>query len=197
MNFFLKIFKLLPPELAHSISLNCLNILYKLKILRLFFSKKDHDEKVTFLGMKFNNRLGTAAGLDKNGDYIDSLGALGFGFLEVGTVTPLPQSGNIKPRIFRNYDENSIVNRLGFNNKGVDYLVNNLKKRKYKGILGINIGANKNSNGADRINDYIVCLQKVSQFADYVTINISSPNTPNLRDLHNSCLLYTSPSPRD
>jgi dihydroorotate dehydrogenase len=177
---------LLPPELAHSISLNCLNILYKLKILRLFFSKKDHDEKVTFLGMKFNNRLGTAAGLDKNGDYIDSLGALGFGFLEVGTVTPLPQSGNTKPRIFRNYDENSIVNRLGFNNKGVDYLVNNLKKRKYKGILGINIGANKNSNGADRINDYIVCLQKVSQYADYVTINISSPNTPNLRDLHNS-----------
>ena len=186
MNFFLKIFKLLPPELAHSISLNCLNILYKLKILRLFFSEKDHDEKVTFLGMKFNNRLGTAAGLDKNGDYIDSLGALGFGFLEVGTVTPLPQSGNTKPRIFRNYDENSIVNRLGFNNKGVDYLVNNLKKRKYKGILGINIGANKNSNGANRINDYIVCLQKVSQFADYVTINISSPNTPNLRDLHNS-----------
>ena len=186
MNFFLKIFKLLPPELAHSISLNCLNILYKLKILRLFFSEKDHDEKVTFLGMKFNNRLGTAAGLDKNGDYIDSLGALGFGFLEVGTVTPLPQSGNTKPRIFRNYDENSIVNRLGFNNKGVDYLVNNLKKRKYKGILGINIGANKNSNGADRINDYIVCLQKVSQYADYVTINISSPNTPNLRDLHNS-----------
>ena len=186
MNFFLKIFKLLPPELAHSISLNCLNILYKLKILRLFYSEKDHDEKVTFLGMKFNNRLGTAAGLDKNGDYIDSLGALGFGFLEVGTVTPLPQSGNIKPRIFRNYDENSIVNRLGFNNKGVDYLVNNLKKRKYKGILGINIGANKNSNGADRINDYIVCLQKVSQYADYVTINISSPNTPNLRDLHNS-----------
>ena len=186
MNFFLKIFKLLPPELAHSISLNCLNILYKLKILRLFFSEKDHDEKVTFLGMKFNNRLGTAAGLDKNGDYIDSLGALGFGFLEVGTVTPLAQSGNTKPRIFRNYDENSIVNRLGFNNKGVDYLVNNLKKRKYKGILGINIGANKNSNGANRINDYIVCLQKVSQYADYITINISSPNTPNLRDLHNS-----------
>ena len=186
MNFFLKIFKFLPPEFAHSISLNCLNILYKLKILRLFFSEKVHDKKFIFLGMEFNNRLGTGAGLDKNGDYIDSLGALGFGFLEVGTVTPLPQSGNTKPRIFRNYDENSIVNRLGFNNKGVDYLVNNLKKRKYKGILGINIGANKNSNGADRINDYIVCLQKVSQYADYITINISSPNTPNLRDLHNS-----------
>ena len=186
MNFFLKIFKLLPPELAHSFSLNSLNILYKLKVLGLLFNKIEHDEKVTFLGMEFNNRLGTAAGLDKNGDYIDSLGALGFGFLEVGTVTPLPQFGNTKPRIFRNYSENSIVNRLGFNNKGVDYLVSNLKKRKYKGILGINIGANKNSDGDERINDYIVCLQKVIQYADYITINISSPNTPNLRDLHNS-----------
>ena len=183
MNFFLKIFKLLPPELAHSFSLNSLKILYKFKILGLFFNKIEHHEKVTFLGMEFNNRLGTAAGLDKNGDYIDSLGALGFGFLEVGTVTPLPQPGNPKPRIFRNYSENSIVNRLGFNNKGVDYLVSNLKKRKYKGILGINIGANKNSDGDERINDYIVCLQKVIQYADYITINISSPNTPNLRDL--------------
>ena len=186
MNFFLKIFKLLPPELAHSFSLNSLNILYKLKVLGLLFNKIEHDEKVTFLGMEFNNRLGTAAGLDKNGDYIDSLGALGFGFLEVGTVTPLPQFGNTKPRIFRNYSENSIVNRLGFNNKGVDYLVSNLKKRKYKGILGINIGANKNSDGDERVNDYIVCLQKVIQYADYITINIPSPNTPNLRDLHNS-----------
>ena len=186
MNFFLKIFKLLPPELAHSFSLNSLKILYKFKILGLFFNKIEHHEKVTFLGMEFNNRLGTAAGLDKNGDYIDSLGALGFGFLEVGTVTPLPQPGNPKPRIFRNYSENSIVNRLGFNNKGVDYLVNNLKKRKYKGILGVNIGANKNSEGTERINDYIICLQKVSQYADYISINISSPNTPNLRDLHSS-----------
>ena len=135
--------------------------------------------------MIFKNQLGTAAGLDKNGDFIDALGELGFGFLEVGTTTPLPQDGNSKPRVFRNYNENSIINRLGFNNKGVDYLVNNLKKRKYKGIVGVNIGANKTSSGKQRIDDFLICLEKVHKFADYITINISSPNTPNLRELHN------------
>ena len=135
--------------------------------------------------MTFKNRLGTAAGLDKYGDYIDALGSLGFGFLEVGTVTPLPQDGNKKPRVFRNYKENSIINRLGFNNKGVDYLVSNLKKKSYKGIIGVNIGANKNSTGNDRINDYLICLDKINSYADYITVNISSPNTPNLRDFHN------------
>ena len=186
MNFFLKLFKLLPPEVAHSFSLNSLKFLHKLKILGLFFHKIDKDENILFLGMHFKNRLGTAAGLDKNGDYIDALGQLGFGFLEVGTVTPLPQPGNPKPRIFRNYKENSIINRLGFNNKGVDHLVNNLKNKKYKGVLGVNIGANKDSVGDKRINDYLVCLQKVNKYSDYITINISSPNTPNLRDLHNN-----------
>ena len=110
MNFFLKLFKLLPPELAHSFSLNSLKLLYKLKILRLFYRKTYKDENVSFLGMQLKNRLGTAAGLDKNGDYIDALGELGFGFLEVGTVTPLAQSGNRKPRVFRNHKENSIIN---------------------------------------------------------------------------------------
>ena len=186
MNFFLKLFKLLSPELAHSFSLNSLKLLHKLNILRLFFKKNYKDENVIFLGMHFKNRLGTAAGLDKNGDYIDALGDLGFGFLEVGTVTPLAQSGNPKPRVFRNYRENSIINRLGFNNKGVDYLVSNLKKKTYKGVLGVNIGANKDSIGNQRINDYLVCLEKVNKYADYITINISSPNTPNLRDLHDS-----------
>ena len=186
MNFFLKLFKLLSPELAHSFSLNSLKLLHNLNILRLFFHKNYKDENVIFLGMHFKNRLGTAAGLDKNGDYIDALGDLGFGFLEVGTVTPLAQSGNPKPRVFRNYRENSIINRLGFNNKGVDYLVSNLKKKTYKGVLGVNIGANKDSIGNQRINDYLVCLEKVNKYADYITINISSPNTPNLRDLHDS-----------
>ena len=186
MNFFLKLFKLLSPELAHSFSLNSLKLLHKLNILRLFFHKNYKDENVIFLGMHFKNRLGTAAGLDKNGDYIDALGDLGFGFLEVGTVTPLAQSGNPKPRVFRNYRENSIINRLGFNNKGVDHLVSNLKKKTYKGVLGVNIGANKDSIGNQRINDYLVCLEKVNKYADYITINISSPNTPNLRDLHDS-----------
>ncbi len=185
MNFFLKIFKLLPPEVAHSFSLTSLKILHNLKILHLFTTKINEKKDIHFAGMTFKNRLGTAAGLDKNGDYIDALGSLGFGFLEVGTVTPLPQDGNKKPRVFRNYKEDSIINRLGFNNKGVDYLVSNLKKKSYKGIIGVNIGANKNSTGNDRINDYLICLDKINSYADYITVNISSPNTPNLRDLHN------------
>ena len=134
--------------------------------------------------MVFKNKLGTAAGLDKNGDFIDALGALGFGFLEVGTVTPLPQYGNTKPRVFRNFKEDSIINRLGFNNKGVDYLVKKLRSKKFKGVVGVNIGANKSSKGNERINDYLICLEKVHAYADYITVNISSPNTPNLRDLH-------------
>jgi dihydroorotate dehydrogenase len=112
------------------------------------------------------------------------LGALGFGFIEVGTITPKPQPGNPKPRVFRFTDQEAIVNRLGFNNKGVDYLVKRLNRRKYNGVLGINIGANKDSIGQRRINDYIECFQKVSAYADYITLNISSPNTPGLRALH-------------
>ena len=184
MNFFLKIFKLLPPELAHTISLNSLNLLNKFNLLSLFTKQIPKNDDFNFLGMNFKNRLGTAAGLDKNGDFIDSLGELGFGFLEVGTVTPIAQKGNSKPRLFRAYQDKAIINRLGFNNKGVDYLVKNLKKRKYKGIVGVNIGANKSSKGSERINDYLICLEKVYKYADYITINISSPNTPNLRDFH-------------
>ena len=185
MSLFLKIFKLLPPELAHSFSLNSLNILYKFKILRLFFNIPLNNKSYIVAGLEFNNRLGTAAGLDKNGDYINSLGELGFGFLEVGTITPKPQLGNSKPRVFRNFKENAIINRLGFNNKGVDYLVKNLKKRSYKGILGVNIGANKDSKDNQRVKDYLICLEKVYKYCDYVTVNISSPNTLNLRDFHN------------
>ena len=184
MNFFLKIFRFLPPEFAHSISLNSLNFLYKLKLLGVLNKKVINQNEQNIFGMKFRNKLGTAAGLDKNGDYINALGALGFGFLEVGTVTPRPQYGNPKPRLFRNYSEISIINRLGFNNKGIDYLVNNLKKRKYEGVVGVNIGANKSSSGNQRIKDYLLCIDKIHMFADYITINISSPNTPDLRDLH-------------
>ena len=185
MNFFLKIFKLLPPEIAHSLSLNSLNILYKLNLLRLIAPNHKTTKEFFFQGMVFKNKLGTAAGLDKNGDFIDALGALGFGFLEVGTVTPIPQYGNTKPRVFRNFKEDSIINRLGFNNKGVDYLVKKLKSKKFDGVIGVNIGANKSSQGDQRINDYLICLQKVHAYADYITVNISSPNTPNLRELHN------------
>ena len=183
MKIFLSFFKLFPPELAHSFALNSLNLLHKTRLLNIFFPKIVN-KNYQFLGLRFNNKLGTAAGLDKNGDFIDCLGDLGFGFLEVGTVTPLPQPGNPKPRVFRLFKENAVINRLGFNNKGVDYLVKNLKHRKYKGIVGVNIGANKNSKGEQRIDDYITCFNKVAKYSDYITINISSPNTPGLRNLH-------------
>ena len=185
MKIFLSIFKLFPPELSHSIALNSLNILYKLKLLS-FFKPKIKNKNYELFGLNFKNKLGTAAGLDKNGDFIDCLGGLGFGFLEVGTVTPLPQTGNPKPRVFRLFKEQAVINRLGFNNKGVDHLVKNLKKRSFDGVVGVNIGANKDSKGQRRIDDYLECLRKVSNFSDYVTINISSPNTPGLRDLHNT-----------
>jgi dihydroorotate dehydrogenase len=130
--------------------------------------------------------LGTAAGLDKNGDYIDCLGALGFGFLEIGTVTPLPQNGNTKPRVFRVFEENAVINRLGFNNKGIEHLLKNLKNRSYDGIVGVNIGANKDSKENQRIEDYLICINKIHQYADYITVNISSPNTPGLRELQSA-----------
>jgi dihydroorotate dehydrogenase len=183
LNIFLSIFKLLPPEISHSIALNSLNFLYKLKLLPLFISNFEN-ESYEINGLVFKNKLGTAAGLDKNGDFIDCLGELGFGFLEVGTVTPIPQIGNPKPRVFRLFQEQAVINRLGFNNKGIDHLVKNLKKKKFDGIVGVNIGANKDSKDQKRINDYLECLRKVSALSDYVTVNISSPNTPGLRDLH-------------
>jgi len=156
LNFFLNIFKLLPPEVAHTLALKSLNILYRTSLLKLFY-KPVKTRDFNLLGLNFKNKLGVAAGLDKNGDYIDSLGSLGFGFLEVGTVTPLPQAGNSKPRMFRAFEDDAIINKLGFNNNGVDYLVNRLKKRNYKGIIGVNIGANKSSTGDKRIEDYLIC----------------------------------------
>ena len=181
MTFFLRF---LPPELAHVVALNSLNILHKVGLISLLFSIKPDTSHFTYKNLIFRNRLGIAAGLDKNGDYIDSLGSLGFGFIEVGTVTPLPQEGNSKPRVFRFSSQQAIVNRLGFNNKGVEYLVTKLKSRKFEGIVGVNIGSNKNSEGQKQIDDYIECFNKVAPYCDYITINISSPNTPNLRALH-------------
>lgn len=183
MNFILKILKIFSPEASHVIALFSLKIFYKFKVLNFFFSARN-ESNFEYLNLNFKNKLGTAAGLDKNGDYIDALGALGFGFLEVGTVTPLPQKGNPKPRVFRVFDEHAVINRLGFNNKGVDHLVKNLKKRQYNGVVGVNIGANKTSEGQQRIDDYLTCFSKVADCSDYITINISSPNTPGLRNLH-------------
>ena len=184
MRIFLSFLRILPPELAHSIALNSLQLLYRLKLIGIFFSYRFSDAPFTFKGLEFKNKLGIAAGLDKNGDFINSLGALGFGFIEVGTITPKPQPGNSKPRVFRFTNQEAIVNRLGFNNKGVDYLVERVKRRKYNGVLGINIGANKDSIGQKRIDDYIECFKKVAAYADYISVNISSPNTPGLRSLH-------------
>ncbi len=184
MRILLSLLRILPPELAHSIALNSIQILYKLKIINIFFPNRYADVPFTFKGLKFKNKLGIAAGLDKNGDFINSLGALGFGFIEVGTVTPKSQPGNPKPRIFRFKDQEAIVNSLGFNNRGVDYLLKRIKNRKYNGVLGINIGANKDSIGQRRIDDYVECFQKVAPYADYIAVNISSPNTPDLRSLH-------------
>ena len=184
MKILLFFLRMLPPELAHSIALHSLQLLYKLKLIKIFFPHRFPETSFTFKGLKFKNKLGVAAGLDKNGDFINSLGALGFGFIEVGTITPKPQLGNAKPRVFRFADQEAIVNRLGFNNKGVDYLVKRLERRKYNGVLGINIGANKDSAGAKRVDDYIECFQKVAAYADYISVNISSPNTPGLRSLH-------------
>lgn len=185
MKLALSLLKTLPAELAHSLALNGLKLLDKFGLLSLIVKEIKNNE-IELLGMKFKNNLGTAAGLDKNGDYINSLGKLGFGFLEVGTVTPLPQSGNEKPRLFRVFNENAIINRMGFNNKGVDYLVKNLKTRKYNGIVGVNIGANKSSEGQKRVDDYLECFKKVYEYADYIVVNISSPNTKNLRQLHSA-----------
>ena len=169
MRILLSFLRMLPPELAHSIALNSLQLLYQLKLISIFFPQRFSETSFTFKGLKFKNKLGIAAGLDKNGDFINSLGALGFGFIEVGTITPKPQPGNPKPRVFRFTDQEAIVNRLGFNNKGVDYLVKRIKGREYNGVLGINIGANKDSIGEKRVDDYIECFQKVSTYADYIT----------------------------
>ena len=184
MKFLVSLLRLLPPELAHLAALNSLNILYKVGLVSFLFPAEDDSPSFTYKNLIFKNKLGIAAGLDKNGDYIDSLGALGFGFIEVGTVTPLPQEGNPKPRVFRFLSQQAIVNRLGFNNKGANYLVKKLKLRKFEGIVGVNIGSNKNSQGQKRIDDYVECFNKVAPYSDYITINISSPNTPNLRALH-------------
>lgn len=138
------------------------------------------------MGLTFPNAVGLAAGLDKNGTCIDPLAALGFGFIEIGTVTPRPQPGNPKPRLFRLPAAQAIINRFGFNNDGVDALVENVKKAKYRGILGINIGKNFDTPIENATDDYLICLRKVYAYASYVAVNISSPNTKNLRQLQDA-----------
>jgi dihydroorotate dehydrogenase len=135
------------------------------------------------MGIEFPNPVGLAAGLDKNGAHIDALAALGFGFIEIGTITPRPQAGNPQPRLFRIPEAKAIINRMGFNNDGVDQLIENVKAAKFKGVLGINIGKNADTAVEDAVSDYLICLEKVYNYASYITVNISSPNTKNLRSL--------------
>lgn len=172
------------PETAHGLALEGLRLSYGLGATSLLC--KTHDQPVTVMGLQFPNPVGMAAGMDKNGDYIDALGSLGFGFIEIGTTTPRPQPGNPKPRIFRLESANAMINRLGFNNKGVDYLVSRVKRRTFKGILGINIGKNFDTPNDRAVDDYLVCLEKVYPYADYITVNISSPNTKGLRELQDA-----------
>jgi dihydroorotate dehydrogenase len=144
---------------------------------------KPKGQVVKTMGLEFSHPLGLAAGLDKNGEYLDALTKLGFSFIEVGTVTPKPQDGNLKPRLFRLLPAEAIINRMGFNNKGVDILINNIQKANYRGILGINIGKNKDTSLNKAVDDYLFCMRRVYPHASYITINISSPNTPDLRQL--------------
>ena len=169
-------------EFSHHLALGSLKHLKNTPAALLW--RQDLPKKpVTVAGIHFDTPVGLAAGLDKNADCIDAFGQMGFGFIEVGTVTPRPQAGNDKPRLFRLPQANAIINRMGFNNKGVDYLVENVKKSTYKGVLGINIGKNKDTPNEQGKDDYIECMRKVYAHASYITVNISSPHTPGLRDL--------------
>ncbi|MEE2766339.1 MAG: quinone-dependent dihydroorotate dehydrogenase [Pseudomonadota bacterium] len=172
----------LDPETAHSLTLKSLPLAIRLGLPDLV-QPADANTATEVMGLSFPNQVGLAAGLDKNGDHIEALGKLGFGFLEVGTITPRPQPGNPKPRLFRLKEARAIINRMGFNNKGVDYLVERVRKSRYRGILGINIGKNLDTPIDQATNDYIQCMRKVYPHAHYITVNVSSPNTKNLRDL--------------
>lgn len=172
----------LDAETAHHLTLELLKLAHQTGLANLI--KADPAVKpVKVMGLEFKNPLGLAAGLDKNGDYIDALGNLGFGFIEIGTVTPRPQPGNPKPRLFRLPEHRAIINRMGFNNLGVDHLLEKLQNSRYQGIVGVNIGKNADVAIAEASQDYLTGLRKSYRHADYVAINISSPNTKDLRQL--------------
>ena len=173
------IFKI-DPERAHFLAIQSL----KLNLVSNIFDENKNDPilKTKLFNQDLDNPIGIAAGFDKNAEVYNPLFKLGFGFVEVGTVTPLKQYGNEKPRVFRLVEDQALINRLGFNNHGSDTILNRIKSNKKLGVLGVNVGPNKDSN--DRLNDYLIGLEKFSEVADYITINISSPNTENLRNFH-------------
>lgn len=175
------------PEKAHNITFSLLKIAQKipgkLSVIKFCFEKKHPKLETEVFGIKFPNPIGLAAGLDKDSEAFDILGALGFGFVEIGTVTPKAQDGNPKPRMFRLRKNKALINRMGFNNKGVDFSVNNLKKRKTGIIIGGNIGKNKITDNENATEDYLISFEKLFNHVDYFVVNVSSPNTPDLRKL--------------
>lgn len=168
------------PETAHELAMQMLKTFHF-----LYPQRKLKTDPVNVMGIDFPNRIGLAAGFDKNGEYFHLLGRLGFGFIEVGTVTPVAQAGNARPRLFRLKAQRALINRMGFNNDGADVVMENITRlrKRYKGILGINIGKNKSTSMHEAVADYIAGLEKAYPVADYITVNISSPNTPGLRQL--------------
>lgn len=167
----------LEPERAHHVSFAMA------KLAKGFIQQRCYDHPLELAGLSLPNPVGLAAGLDKNAEYLDVLSRYGFGFLEVGTVTPRPQGGNPKPRLFRLKEDNALINRMGFNNKGIDCLLENVAKSNYHGVLGVNIGKNFDTPLDKAIDDYLIGLEKAYSAASYITVNISSPNTKGLRDL--------------
>ena len=178
----------LDAETAHGLTLYGMDVAHRSELGR-FVATTPQDLPTEAFGLHFPNPVGLAAGLDKNAAHLDALGALGFGFIEVGTVTPRPQIGNDRPRLFRLRQHEAIINRMGFNNEGVDALVRNVVKSSYRGVLGINIGKNKDTPNDKAADDYLFCLERVYAHASYITVNISSPNTQGLRDLQEEATL--------
>ncbi|EJO93480.1 dihydroorotate dehydrogenase 2 [Ectopseudomonas mendocina DLHK] len=172
----------LSPETSHELSIDLIGAGGRLGLNGLL-TKAPASLPTSVMGLQFANPVGLAAGLDKNGDAIDGFAQLGFGFVEIGTVTPRPQPGNPKPRLFRLPQAEAVINRMGFNNLGVDHLLERVEAAKYQGVLGINIGKNFDTPVERAVDDYLTCLDKVYAHASYVTVNVSSPNTPGLRSL--------------
>ncbi len=174
----------LDPESAHHLSMQGLRLAERSGLLGLMTPSKLQGEAVEVMGLRFPNRIGLAAGLDKEGNTIDALGRLGFGHIEIGTITPKAQPGNPCPRLFRLVDHEAVINRMGFNNSGIDQgILNVLSSHRYQGIVGFNIGKNKMTPNEQAADDYLSCFRKAYPVADYIVINLSSPNTPGLRDL--------------
>ncbi len=196
-----KILFVMAPEKAHYFTMNLLSFIAKLPFSNLFFGKINQTNSTEICGITFPNKVGLAAGFDKDARYLDVLSKIGFGHIEVGTVTPLAQDGNPQPRLFRLPQDRALINRMGFNNQGVDAMVERLKNRPKNLIVGGNIGKNKLTPNENAVDDYLICLEKLFPYVDYFTVNISSPNTPGLRALQDkeplTALLSTLIAKRD